>query len=248
MGDGGEIHDLPKYQAYNYTCLTNSSPLTSIGIPFKYSDPKNTQLNENQHTLYWGAFYSLSEKNKLYTDNGTQSTSIKYQWLQKYQCIDKDNCTSPFYDESIFEKWHFPSEDVLHLCASKMRVSKMRMFLVSDYPVKDGKNNIPVCCYWPFYGSPAEKINFTDNTTLGYFASDETGTLTKIIYVYNTNFSIDTSETNNKSALSLSRLVRQLSDEELSDYKQNYLGYGSQPFKLILCHPDTYGSNGWIPY
>ncbi len=89
--------------------------------------------------------------------------------------------------------------------------------------------------------APAQDIN-------GYYAADNYGTLVKLVYILCDKTEIKTLESNNSAYYGLSRLVRQLSDEELSDYKQNYLGYGSQPFKLILCHPDTYGSDGWIPY
>ncbi len=46
------------------------------------------------------------------------------------------------------------------------------------------------------------------------------------------------------------RLVRPLTNTELEDYKTNYLGYGKDPHRLTICHPDTYESEplGWIPY
>ncbi len=82
----------------------------------------------------------------------------------------------------------------------------------------------------------------------GYFSSESKGSLDNVVHFFCNKTEILTISSEESGAYGLSRLVRQLSDEELSVYKQNYLGYGSQPFKLILCHPDTYTSDGWIPY
>lgn len=242
-----------KYQAYNYTSIPVSSSSNTIGIPCKFSNAQNTQntqntqMYEDAHKLYMGVWKSLKEKNVLQSSNEDQTSSLKYQWLQKYKCSNPQNCTSPFYDDYICEKWQFPTEELLHLCASKIKVSKMRMFLVSEVSVKDRKNKIPVCCYWPFHGSNAY-IDLAQITTYGYFAADESGELVKIVCLYCDNTKIGTIDSNESKAIGMSRLVRPLTDDELTNYKQNYLGYGSQTHKLILCHPDTYDSPGWLKY
>lgn len=245
----GVRDDGSKYQAYNYTSMVNSS----IAIPSKYKNSKES-FNESMHSLYCGQSVKFSDKNKLHSTEEEISSTIRYSWLNKYKYLDIQNCTSPFYDSSIFNKWNYPSEEILKLSAEKMRASKLRMFLVSDVPVKDGKNKIPVCCYWPFKGYEMENVNFNQNADYfknhyaGYFAADESGTLSRLIYFFCEKDRIKTLESDNSAYYGLSRLVRPLDQTELNSYKQNYLGYGSQPFKLKLCHPDTYGSNGWLQY
>ncbi len=237
-----------KYQAYDYTNIVISSFGSKIGIPFKYSDSQSSQMFENKHTLYRGVLFSMDEKENLQSTDEDQRSSFIYNWLLNYQYMDSQTGTSPFYDDTIFEKWQFPTDQVLRLCASKMRVSKMRMFLLSEVPVKDGKNKIPICCYWPFQGANNASMNLSDNSTYGYFTADESGELKKIVCLYCDDTKIGIIESNEAKAAGMSRLVRQLTDDEFNNYKQNYLGYGSQPHKLTLCHPDTYTSEGWIPY
>lgn len=233
--------DGSKYQAYNYL-----SQYPAVNIPFKYKY-EGTVSDEGQHSLYLGYMTYFRDREKLQLENPANNATSRYSWLRKYESVDGQNCTSPFYDSSIYDKWNFPGVDILKLCAAKMRVSKLRMFLVSEVPAKDGKNNIPVCCYWPYYGDAMDRLSSYEYT-YGYFASDETGTPASLVFVYCDKTEMKSETIQNDKYSGLSRLVRPLTKDELENYKTNYLGYGSQPHKLIICHPDTYGFDGWISY
>lgn len=237
-----------KYQAYNFSYIpVRNYNQNKICIPFKYSS-NNVSFTEDQHFLYLGTSVKFGEKSKLDSSHSNERDALKYSWFKNFQRGDNPNSTSPFYDASNFEKWNYPSTELLQVCASKMRVSKLRMFLVSDIPVKNGRNKIPVCCYWPFYGQTKAQSDMAAGDCWGYFSSESKGSLDNVVHFFCNKTEILTITSEESGAYGLSRLVRQVSDEELSVYKQNYLGYGSQPFKLILCHPDTYTSDGWIPY
>ncbi|MDE6741060.1 MAG: hypothetical protein K2J58_01880, partial [Muribaculaceae bacterium] len=165
-----------------------------------------------------------------------------------------EDLNSPFYDDDSIINWIFPIINVLGICGERMCVSKMRMFLVSDVPVKDAVNEFPVCCYWP---CSYQQYPTLSSTWLkqGYFISD-IGTLSPshkgLVYIYcgSKEVEVHSDWTNSNDDRCLGRLVRQLTAEELEDYKTNYLGYGSQPHRLTICHPDTYESSslGWFPY
>ncbi|MDE6479979.1 MAG: hypothetical protein K2L45_06875 [Muribaculaceae bacterium] len=230
-----------KYQAYNYL---SQSP--NVYIPSKYK-VEGESFFENAHELYCGVKVTFSQRNALYSVSTVANSPLKDTWLKRYEYADGQDCSSPFYDSSNSDKWNIPSVDILKLCASKMRVSKLRMFLISEVSVKDGKNIIPVCCYWPYSGLPMDNLvkYGIDNGTYGYYATNDTGNPESLIYIFCENDKIKTMEGNDNKFIGLTRLVRPLTNDELEDYKLNYLGYGSQ-LKLSLCHPDTYTSEGWL--
>lgn len=229
-----------KPQAYHYCNLDY------MGIPFKYKDGNHSVLSESNHLLYMGFESNFNYFNKM--------TNRRDSWLQYYKYREGEDRTSPFYDDSSINDWIFPDRNVLGICGEKMSVSKMRMFLVSDVPAKDAGNDIPVCCYWPcFY----QEYPTSSSTWLkrGYFISDN-GSFSQahkgLVYVYcgSKEVEIHFDWTSASDDCGLGRLVRQLTTDELEDYKNDYLGYGSRPLRLTVCHPDTYESTslGWLPY
>lgn len=244
----GRQDDGSRYQAYNFT---NQDP--AITIPFKYyGDPLSMfgdkdPMTESQHRLYRGYSVSFKNKGNLLSSNSGIESSMVYSWLSKYIYESAHVRTSPFYEQYNYLNWVLPSTDLLDLCVKKMRVSKMRMYLVSDVPVKEGKKTIPVCCYWPYDGVQMDDV-WTLEYNLGYYASDNAGNPVSLAFIY-CDKSIMKIQSTTDNIYGWVRLVRPLSTEELSAYKTDYLGYGS-PHRLTLCHPDSYESSdiGWILY
>ncbi|MDE5871876.1 MAG: hypothetical protein K2H22_08035 [Muribaculaceae bacterium] len=239
-----------KLQAYNYH---NQWP--AVSIPNKYIDALKTPFNESRHELYRGLWIEFSKRDQLHSGSVDDKLSTKGLWLDKYLYSDDDDKSSPFYDrsdEDIFEKWNYPTQKAINLCVERMRVSKLRMYLVSDIPVKSGKERIPVCCYWPYYGDPMD--NFSIAYACGYYVSDSSGILDSMAYIYcdksEMKLNIPSRSQIKNTYKGFYRLVRPLTEIELEDYKTNYLGYGSKPHRLTICHPDTYDSTslGWLPY
>ncbi|MDE6017436.1 MAG: hypothetical protein K2G85_01325 [Muribaculaceae bacterium] len=225
----GRKEDGIKYQTYNYSQSYSQNDDTSINIPFKYKD-ESSLLSEDTHEMYFGKFFTF---------NANNVSSYSRSWLD-YYLFDGDLSvrTSPFYEKEDAAKWSFPDNTLMECIISRMKVSKLRIYLVSEIPVKNGKEFIPICCYWPY------RNNSLDFLTYGYYTSKNGNTQESSIVVYIDGSMVKT--TNRNSYNSIVRMVRELSEDELTDYKTNYLGYGSQPHKLTICHPDTYTSPGWI--
>ncbi len=228
-----------KYQAYNY--LKQSYIIT---IPFKFT-LKDTPFDESLHNLYQGGSIVFSERSK--------SAVSKKEWLQGYVYTDGQSRTSPFYESQNLDRWVFPNLDLMKTISQRICVSKLRMFLVSDFPVKSGRDFIPVCCYWPYSGDPMENFKISD-VNVGYYADSGSGETDAMVYIYcdkyQMSINIPPVSSIKPAYEGFLRLVRPLTNTELEDYKTNYLGYGKDPHRLTICHPDTYESEplGWIPY
>lgn len=231
----GRLSDGKKRQAYNFLSL-------GYKIPYKYSNAQNeTPFNEAFHVLYRGLEKIYSERSNLLLNN---QTSAGYTWLTSYVYQNGQVRNSPFYESSNIDNWEFPRKELLELCASKMHVSKMRMYLVSEVPFKSGRTKIPICCYWPFQGYFA---NDTSNDTRGYYIANDSGSLSSMMLIYYDDVEIKTFTPSSLSSYTgLSRLVRPLTQRELDEYKNANLGYGSTSTVPNLCHPDTYTSEGWL--
>lgn len=227
----GRNGDYKKRQAYHYCHWED------MKIPFKLKDAEN-QFNESLHTLFRGKYHKNTTYSSLIYDVNT--------WMSKYlysDIVPSEKKNSLFYDSS--DGWILPDKTLLEFSKSKMKVSKMRMFLVSDVPVIDEKeNSIPVCCYLP-YMNTNNTVGDTSNSTFGYFYAENGELSLMLIYCNITNIG-QYIPSSLKDYRGFSRIVRSLSDEELRNYKNNFLGYGS-PHKQTLCHPDTYTSSslGW---
>lgn len=225
-------------QAYHYCGWQ------SMNIPLKYDNASNL-FNESRHSLYCGEIVAYSEVNKILNSSSPKvNYNSRETWLNNYIYGEGMTKTSPFYEAGNIEKWVFPQKKILELCKDKMKVSKMRMFLVSEVAVKDGGDYIPVCCYWPYSGSA---MRDTSKSTRGYYYSiSETETDSySMMLIYCDVIDVKSSTPDNiKNYSGLSRLVRPLKEEELTDYKNYYLGY-SIKHNQTFCHPDTYSPSGW---
>lgn len=239
-----------KRQAYNYSNITSlSNKNENIKIPFKFTPEYNT-FSEETHGLYCGKAISFSSRSTLYANENTKGSRL--YWLKKYSYSEDISRVSPFYEyddsDNNFQKWVFPKLSMIEALRSKLRVSKMRMYLVSEYDAKSGNSKNPVCCYLPYHCYTMG--DFMAGYTYGYYSSssDEV-TVDKITIIYLDNEGVKTYQPGNSSGhIGLSRLVRSLTADELEYYKQNYLGYGTEPHKLTICHPDTYTSPGWLEF
>ena len=227
-----------KWQAYNY------SMGPSITIPFKF-EKEGISFSETKHDIHSGNSVEYNKKSNAKTG--------RTEWLTRYKYTNPDNPLPQFYDENNIYSWGFPTHNEIELCCKKMRISKMRLFLVSEFPAQNDEGDVPVCCYWPYiYVNNVPTA--TSYVRYGYFISEDElsrDTPNAIIFTfYDGEKVMPYNWTENFDDIGLSRLVRPLTEEELKEYKNNYLGYGSQPHRLKLCHPDTYESTslGWIPY
>ncbi|MBD5275965.1 MAG: hypothetical protein HDS37_07745 [Bacteroides sp.] len=238
-----------KRQAYNYSFIASRT----LTVPGKF-DSGGSAFSESQHALYRGKYHMFTSTNKKTLAAGENTVGSRLYWLKRYSCsVESDGISSPFYQSGdgdfSFKKWVFPTEKLIELCSSRIKVSKMRVYLVSEVPVKDGYTDIPVCCYLPYF---CWTLGDVSNATYGYYtASDGVNPdLIMIIYFEGTQGKSAKISTSITSQPGLSRLVRPLTETELEYYKSEYLGYGSRPYRLTICHPDTYGSTslGWLSY
>lgn len=221
-------------QAYHYCGWKN------MAIPFKRIEIGTSgitkEMAEDYHSENAGFSFYISI---AWAIEGTGSTS-KDKWMNKYVYKDGMKRSSPFYELSNYNEWTYPNKNLLEVCRSKMSVSKLRMFLVSEIPaIKDGAK-IPICCYFPYNST---NMMSTDINTHGYFAVETSLNDTKnlasvIMYALYTNTMSEVSNLNNQRFVV--RFVRPLQEADLNNYKQNYLGYGSNETHLQLCHSDTY--------
>lgn len=228
------LEDMPKYadmagrdsdgrrsQAYHY-CGYNA-----MKIPFKSGNEqlhperegKKLQLNMG-YTLWWqNVDYSLTN------------------WLEKYKYKTGDIVTSPFYNDNINKYWNLPAKELLELCASRMCVSKMRMFLVSEYPVIKDNIEYPVCCYFPYSSNQLEST-----AANGYMSFNVTkDEVDAITVIYATSLGVESKEFTSptyQTREGVVRLVHKLDSESLSNYLNEYLGYGDKQTNLLPCHPD----------
>ena len=232
----GRDDDGKKRQAYNY------SGKMLIMVPFKFIDDGLTTFSESQHQLYKGEEVSYSKRSGL--------ANKRLNWLGKYRCSGESDVTSCFYDNDNYNTWVFPDAGLIEACCAKMRMSKMRMYLLSEITARENDTDIPVCCYWPYIGDGPD-VNAWPR--YGYFTAqngssgERAGTILFIHYdgteVKAYNWSVLNDD------VGLSRLVRPLTADELEEYKTDCLGYGSGLHRLTICHPDTYESAplGWLP-
>lgn len=225
-----------KRQSYNY------NDEIEITIPFKYKDNAGTPFSENMHVLYMGDMVAHN-----YLENG-KLEKRREDWLNRYLYSNQSDLTSNFYDKNNLALWVFPNIGVIKLCCEKMKMTKMRMYLISDVYARQGDEYIPICCYWPYIGENKKENDwYKKGYTIADYSTSEI-TPEKNVYVYYDGEQVKCYEWKNDDFdSSLSRLVRPLTAEELEDYQWRYLGYGSH-LRLSICHPDTYGSPGWLPY
>ena len=228
--------DGTKKQAYHY------SSYTPMKIPFKTSPETSADenlTNETYHSEMLGFKTKFSNRSLFQTK--------KDRWKRINQC-DLDNCQSPFYTSTEINNWKHLTSKFLKDISIKMKVSKMRMFLVSEVPAKDGDSEIPICCYFPYFNK--ESSSMTDEKTSKnsgvFFASTNntllSGTPPGLCRVIRcNNIGVETIEPSPSSELEgCVRPIRELTQTELDNYRNNYLGYKAGiKLKLSPCIPDT---------
>ncbi len=228
-----------KCQAYNYSY----SQTFTVTIPYKFCN-LNSVMNESYHSMYKGCATTFKNRNDMSNLGGVLGK--RYAWLKKIIDIYVDK-KSPFYEQTNYEDWIIPDDYVIEIMRRNLKVTKMRMFLVSDIKAKSGNRYLPICCYLPY---SCFQMGDLQEFTYGYFISEdgEIPISIKIFYFDITECHAEVPNPLLSNFNCLTRLVRPLTSEELDNYKKNYLGYGSEPHKLTICHPDTYDSEGWLPY
>lgn len=233
-----------KRQAYHY----GSYP--EMKIPFKLNQ---NGINASECELHPEATGYLFP----YSLTSTELKTVIDEWKKLY--TDNDKTYSPFYTEAEISNWTYPKYNA-HLKVAwpqKLACSKCRLFFVSDVPAAD---SIPVCCWLPFHvysfnngGSASESMQHVKSTGTGFAASRymSATTFSNLTSNYNIFFccmeddedpstQIKTGVESSTQHLKMIRLVRQLSDTELYEYKRDYLGCFGGELRLKHCHKDTY--------
>lgn len=222
-------------QAYYYCSLKD------MNIPGKASESSAENVaNETYHSemLGYNAPYGSADS---YQTRRSQWTSIN-------KC-DNSDCDSPFYSESELNNWGHMSTPMFKELANRMKVSKMRTFLVSDLKAIDSdKSEIPVCCYFPYYNSDSNSMD-TSESDWGYYAATsykkDFNDLCHIRLTLCTNVGLknvivnSTTTTTTTTLRGCLRPVRVLDATQYKNYKDNYLGHGDGgTLKLKACEPD----------
>lgn len=231
--------DGTKKQAYHYCSYE------PMKIPFKTSDNVNTDsniANETYHSEMLGFKNSFSSSNieTLYKSYG--------QWEKINQC-DLDNCESPFYTSEEIGSWGYIRSLYLKETGQKMKVSKMRMFLVSEVPAKVGDSEIPICCYFTYYNKLSNSMAGENSNSVAYLVAgtafiklhqkDSRPGRIRVIRCNNTTIENFEPKSNDYAGYEVSvRPAKQLTQTELDNYRNNYLGYDGGTLKLSPCKPD----------
>ncbi|MDE6697144.1 MAG: hypothetical protein K2K25_09710, partial [Muribaculaceae bacterium] len=222
----GRDKDGKRMQAYHYCGWKE------MKIPFKFNGV--SPMPELYHKDFQGDARPLN--NSLFMFDHSKDT-----WLNYF--IFKNNMpkNSPSYDSETIGKWTYPNSTILEDCRAKMKVSKMRMFLMSETPAfGDDGASIPICCYFPFLGDDLDAIK---SIPQGYLSVESTQSdlSSESGLIFNVGSqSVITTPIKSTSQEVVMRLVYPLTQSELEEYKTNFLGYGDSPLTLSPCHQDTY--------
>lgn len=234
----GRDNDGKRMQAYHY-CGWNS-----MKIPFKLDEGTENiirDIKENYHTAFQGETRELNTFSFMFD-------GIKTQWLNTFVFKEGMPQNSPFYDANTIGKWTYPNANILETCRTNMKVSKMRMFLMSEVPaIGDDGVSIPICCYFTFAG---DNLGATDINTPGYLSVESTQPEWSGKYGVIFNADSQNVRTFSNSAdkqIVVIRLVYSLTQTDVEEYKTGFLGYGASPLTLSPCHPDTYPWPSFTP-
>lgn len=238
-----------KSQAYHYGSYKYQK------IPSKFG-PDNIIASETDlHPASVGYLFPR-------TLTSAEVDAVMEEWWRLY--LDEDKCRSPFYTKADISLWTCPkTTQMTGKWPDKLACSKCRLFFVSDVMAAD---SIPICCYLPFHvydlganeifsinlPNPASSFNNERSSPSRYmnsatFSNPDNSNNSNSVNVYfcstGADFKSSTKAigwTNAARSLKMIRLVRQLSDTELRDYKKNYLGCDGGTLRLKPCHKDTY--------
>lgn len=220
-------------QAYYYCSFKG------MKIPGKGSESSAENVaNETYHSEMLGY-------NALYGSADSYQTR-RSQWTSINKC-DNSDCDSPFYSATELDNWGHMSTAMIKELANRMKVSKMRTFLMSDLKAIDSdKSEIPVCCYFPYYNSDSNSMD-TSESDWGYYAATsykkDFNDLCHIRLTLCTNVGLKNvivnSTTTTTTLRGCLRPVRKLDATQYKNYKENYLGHGDGgTLKLKACEPD----------
>lgn len=218
-------------QAYYYCSFKD------MKIPGKASESAAENVaNETYHSemLGYNALYGSADSYQ----------PRRSQWTDINKC-DNTDCDSPFYSTSELNNWGRMTTPIIKELANRMKVSKMRTFLMSDLNAIDSdKSEIPVCCYFPYYNSDSNTMD-TGESDWGYYAaagySNDFNYLVAIRLVRCTNVGLEyvSVKSNATTSRGCLRPVRVLDATQYKKYKDKYLGYGGAgTLKLKACEPD----------
>ncbi len=225
-------------QAYNYSHFI----YTDMYLPFKVLE-SGEPMPEDYHEESLG-YTSYNSSRYSFSNSLSSLKSERTKWLSNFTYQAGAVRRSPFYESDNINAWVYPPASLIDILPAKIRVSKMRMYLVSDIPAAVGGERIPVCCYLPYFFT---EDNLSSSSTHCYATCKgmQSDTPDEYVLIYPTPTEIKTYRPSPSILSGMSRLIRRLSDDETRTYKENYLGYGS-PCMLKECHSDTYpDNNGW---
>lgn len=221
--------DGTKTQAYHYCSYG------AMKIPFK---TQNDNLSESKASETF--HIEMLGVTRTYTNRSQIRDRFVNRWRSS-SCNDQANCSSPFYDSENIKKWGYVNNTIFDAIKSKMCVSKLRMFIVSDINALSDNNIIPISCYFPFFiNNNDDSMTLNDQNIglffLGSLTNSNSYTFSKIAFgcVKDTIVVEDISSTSNYG---YARPARILTDDEYNNYLNNYLGY-DKPLKLTPCKPD----------
>ncbi len=225
-------------QAYNYSHFI----YTDMYLPFKMLESGQPMPEDHHEESLGHTAYNSSRSS--FSASLTSLKSERTKWLGSLTYQAGSVRRSPFYENANINTWVYPSASVIDLLTAKIRVSKMRMYLVSDIPAIVGGDRIPVCCYLPYFFT---EDNLSSSYTYFYASCKGAASDTpdEYVLIYPTATEVKAHRPSPSYLSGMSRLIRRLTEDEAREYKENYLGYGS-PCLLKECHPDTYPDNsGW---
>lgn len=159
-------------------------------------------------------------------------SSLQDYWYDRHK--DDRLLYSPFYTQAAIDKWKIPDSAEFEKILSHAVYTKWRIFLVSDVDRIRDKKNIPTVC-WFHQISGASTDNGTSKTGRERIASYAFFNSTRVdAYYMNTSTHAgfiksvnpyNWSGATNSGASLAYRMVMDISDAQLEEYKHQYLGY-----------------------
>lgn len=227
---GWTLEGYRESQAYHF------GSYTSMVIPEKFeNEDKSRVAGENFHTNFGGAVITSLEPE---SSSNCEYLPLLQKWRLNYH-TSSINRLSPFYSQEGIENWILPSISQFSQFEPIIKVSKMRMYILSDIPTKSG---LDVCCYLSFTMFTGTSGNPTSTNICEYLLSDINNNKLSscrlridsqpTVYV-----NINPNSTTKNYTL---RLIRELSEADLEMYKKEYLGYDGKESPLKPCIPDTH--------
>lgn len=230
-------------QAYNYSYLTTKTgpyvKTPTMFIPFKQA-ADGTSISESSRLEDRG----LGALTKTLSTIKTTFSNGRINWLKENEFASGMPVRSPFYDATTLDGWIFPTSDVMALIAGRLRMSKMRFYLVSDFPAITEEGKKEVCCYLPFHHNDQELDRTTNYSYCVSNPADGSQPADLRLIYYSASRKAELhSPSMNTTKSAMGRLCRKLSKEELDYYLSGFLGYNGGRCMAETATPDTYPFN-----